>query len=38
MSQMEQTVCKQMIDVKLKLLDSNTLNYLSMCKKEFRLV
>ena len=31
--QIEQTVCKQMTDVKLQLLYSNTWNHLTVCKK-----
>ena len=31
-------VCKQMIDVKLLLLHSNTLNYLTVCKNELSFV
>ena len=36
MDQIEQTVCKQMTDVKLWLLYSNTWNHLIVCKKEHR--
>ena len=32
LGQIEQTVCKQMTDVELWLLDSNTLNHLTVCK------
>ena len=32
--QIEQTVCKQTIDVKLRLLYSSTWNYLTVCKKK----
>ena len=38
MSQIEQTMCKQMTDVKLWLLYSNTWNHLTVCKKELRLI
>ena len=38
MGQIEQTVYKQMTDVKLWLLYSNIWNYLPVCKKEFRLI
>ena len=38
MGQIEQTVCKQMTDVKLWLLYSNTWNHLTLCKKELRFV
>ena len=38
MSQIEQTVCKQMTDVELWLLYSNTWNHLTVCKKELQLV
>ena len=34
MGQIEQTVCKQMIDVKLWLLYTNTWNHLTVCKKK----
>ena len=33
MGQIEQTVCKQIIDVKLWLLNNNTWNHLNVCKK-----
>ena len=36
--QMEQSVYKQMTDVKLWQLNSNTWNHLTVCKKELRLV
>ena len=36
MSQVEQTVRKQITDVKLWWLYSNTWNYLTVCKKELR--
>ena len=36
MDQIEQTVCKQMNDVKLWLLHFNTLNHLTVCKKKKR--
>ena len=38
MGRIEQTMCQQMIDVKLWLLDNNTWNHLTVCKKELRLV
>ena len=38
MGQTEQTVCKQMTDVKLWLLYSNTWNHLTVYKKELRLI
>ena len=38
MGQIEQTVCKQMTDVKLWLLYRNTWNHLTVCKKELRFV
>ena len=38
MGQIEQTVCKQMTDVELWLLYNNTWNYLTVCKKELRLI
>ena len=38
MGQIEQTVSKQMADVKLWLLYSNSWNHLIVCKKELRLV
>ena len=34
MSQIKQTVCKQMTDVKLELLCTNNWIFLSRCKKE----
>ena len=34
MGQIEQTVCKQMTDVKLWLLYNNTWNHLTVCKKK----
>ena len=34
MSQIEQTVCKQMTNIKLWLLYSDTWSYLIVCKKE----
>ena len=38
MAQIKQTVCKQMTDVNLWLLYNNTWNYLTVCKKELRLI
>ena len=38
MGQIEQTVCKQMTDVKLWLLYSYTWNHLTVCKKELKLI
>ena len=37
MDQMKQAACKQMTDVKLWMLYSNTWNHLTVCKKELRL-
>ena len=37
-SQLEQTICKQMTDVKLWRLYSTSWNHLTVCKKELRLV
>ena len=36
--QIEQTVCKQMSDVELWLLNRNTWSHLTVCKKELRLI
>ena len=36
MGKIEQTVCKQMTDVAMWLLNKNTWNYLTVCKEELK--